>query len=330
MRYILLVFAAWTGAAGGVGQHTAAPAAEDPASKPAAAEWRTSLWRMGMIVTATGGPCGAMTGNVTVPGNWPEQQVRVVGEDRSAGVTIQYKTLEGNVRQMEVKIPRLAAGAEARAVVTFEVARLVQRPPPQTDRLSIPLSKKLPASMRQYLAPSPYIESAHPEIAALASQIGSQDQSAWQRVEAIYDWTRQKIQYRKDTPSKSAVQTIKDGFGDCDEMCSVFVALCRAVGIPTRIVRIPRHVYAEFYLEDDQGHGQWFPCQLAGAREFGGISHHEPILQKGDAFKLRVLDPVTRRQKLELHRLVPDTLVGIPAPGGGQPQLKLISEPAEK
>ena len=58
-------------------------------------------------------------------------------EDRTAGVTMQYKTLEGNVRQMEVKIPRLAAGAAARAIVTFEVTRTVQHPPQHVDGLVI-------------------------------------------------------------------------------------------------------------------------------------------------------------------------------------------------
>jgi len=41
----------------------------------------------------------------------------------------------------------------------------------------------------------------------------------------------------------------------------------------------------EFYLEDDKGKGHWFPCQSAGAREFGGINDTRPILQKGDNFR---------------------------------------------
>ena len=40
----------------------------------------------------------------------------------------------------------------------------------------------------------------------------------------------------------------------------------------------------EFYLDDGQGKGHWFPCQSAGKEEFGGISELRPILQKGDNF----------------------------------------------
>ena len=48
---------------------------------------------------------------------------------------------------------------------------------------------------------------------------------------------------------------------------------------------MPGHCYAEFYLEDDDGKGHWFPCQPAGKRSFGAIDEVRPILQKGDNFK---------------------------------------------
>ncbi len=54
------------------------------------------------------------------------------------------------------------------------------------------------------------------------------------------------------------------------------------------------HCYAEFYLEDDAGQGHWFPCQLAGDREFGAIENIGPILQKGDNFR----NPQNPKEKL--------------------------------
>ena len=36
------------------------------------------------------------------------------------------------------------------------------------------------------------------------------------------------------------------------------------------------HLYTEFYLEDADGQGYWFPCQPAGNREFGGIAEMRP------------------------------------------------------
>jgi hypothetical protein len=69
-------------------------------------------------------------------------------------------------------------------------------------------------------------------------------------------------------------------------MTSLFVALCRNARIPARMVWIPDHCYPEFYLEDGEGKGHWFPCQAAGTRQFGRMDEYRPVLQKGDRFKV--------------------------------------------
>jgi len=61
-------------------------------------------------------------------------------------------------------------------------------------------------------------------------------------------------------------------------------------------VFVPDSCYAEFYLHDADGQGHWFPCQVAGPREFGGMSDHRPILQKGD--NIRVPDEQKDPQRL--------------------------------
>jgi hypothetical protein len=82
------------------------------------------------------------------------------------------------------------------------------------------------------------------------------------------------------------MEAIDRGKGDCEEMSSLFIAVCRLKGIPARAVWIPEHTYPEFYLEDEEGTGHWFPCQLAGTRQFGGMIEARPVLQKGDKFKV--------------------------------------------
>ena len=51
------------------------------------------------------------------------------------------------------------------------------------------------------------------------------------------------------------------------------------------MVHVLMHCYPEFYLEDAEGNGYWFPCQAAGTRQFGCLEEYRPILQKGDRFK---------------------------------------------
>ena len=74
--------------------------------------------------------------------------------------------------------------------------------------------------------------------------------------------------------------------GDCEEMAGIFVALCRAAGIPARLVWIPNHVWSEFYLTDRVGKGHWIPAHTACYPWFGWTGVHELVLQKGDRVRL--------------------------------------------
>ena len=47
-----------------------------------------------------------------------------------------------------------------------------------------------------------------------------------------YDWVREKIKFEDNQGKtvKTTLATLSDGVGDCDEMSSLFIALCRAAG----------------------------------------------------------------------------------------------------
>ena len=75
-----------------------------------------------------------------------------------------------------------------------------------------------------------------------------------------------KVEYRFDPKIKEARAALDDGYGDCEELTSLFIAMCRINKIPARAVWVPGHCYPEFYLEDEQGNGHWYPCQAAGQR----------------------------------------------------------------
>jgi hypothetical protein len=186
----------------------------------------------------------------------------------------------------------------------------------------VPDPKKLTRQIRLYLGPSPKIESRDPKILKLAKEITADKEKAWDRVEAIYDWVRTKVKY-ENGPLKGALAALKDGTGDCEELTSLFIALCRAVDIPARTVWVPGHCYPEFYLLDDKGAGHWFPCQAAGSREFGGITELRPVLQKGDNFK-------APRGDREHQRYMAESLTGKPVPGGGKPQVRFVREKVAK
>lgn len=245
----------------------------------------TSKWRIGVVVRATGNITGIVA-TTPVPTDWPEQKVRIVDEAISPQAKVTYRTLEGGgVKQMVVSIPRLAAGEEASAVVTFEVTRLDMNEPASTDGYRAP--RKLTRDLKKYLLPSPYIESNDAKVRQLAPQIVAGKETAWLQTEAVFDWVRENVKYEFAEAIKPAIAALDDGVGDCEELSSLFIAFCRANKIPARAVWVPGHTYPEFYLEDEQGRGHWFPCQAAGeAHDFGEMHEDRPILQKGDNFRV--------------------------------------------
>jgi hypothetical protein len=279
---------------------------------------RVQRYRVGVVVTATGGRVRGIRATMPVPDAWPEQRVRVVEEDVSPEVRgFTYRALAPGVRQLVVEIPDLAAGRTARAVVTFELERAALLAPADTSGLRIP--EKPDRGLRGFLAPSPAIESRHPKIVAFARQ-AAEGHDGWARVEAIYDAVRAKVEYRNGD-LKGAARALADGWGDCEELTCLFVAAARSQGIPARTVWVEGHCYPEFHLVDAAGHGAWYPCQAAGTRAFGSMPDQLPIIQKGDSFR----DPDRPGKPL---RYVSEFMTGSSAGGGAPPVVEWIREGA--
>ena len=246
---------------------------------------QVTRWRVGMIVKASGGACRGLAGYVPVPTDWPEQEVQTVEESVSPSVKISYETVDGGVRIMNVKIAQLPAGQEAKALVTVEIRRRAVLPPERHRRLCASRSEEAaPADPAAIFCPVPKIECRDPKNPRVGQTDrrrqgkslgeGRSDLRLGPQEGEVQEW-----------PVERRVAALKDGTGDCEEITSLFIAICRAADIPARTVRVPGHCYPEFYLCDGEGRGHWFPCQSAGTREFGGISELRPILQKGDNFR---------------------------------------------
>lgn len=243
----------------------------------------TSRWRFGVTIKAAGGSLTGIRATMAVPQDWPEQSVASVSQEKSVeSAKISFQPLDNGVRLMTVHIPRLAAGEEASAVATFEIRKRQLETPAVTDVYRLP---KPSSVLAKALHPSPFIESKDARITALAGELAGNVPGAWEKAATLFDWVRANVKYEFAEQIKPATAALADGVGDCEELSSLFIALCRASKIPARAVWVPGHTYPEFYLVDEQGRGHWFPCQAAGAeREFGSMREDRPILQKGDNF----------------------------------------------
>lgn len=265
-----------------LGTAVVAPAAE---SRIRFGKEHTKRVRVGFTIDASAGSVTGIVATMAVPMDWPEQTVKVVSEEISPRCKVSYRNLDGGVKQMVVNIPRLSKGERAGVDMVYDVTIREILPPEATSDLVIPA--KPTKDLQKYLLPSPYIESNDPQIRALAPTLIKDHATAWDQVGAIFDWVRENVKYKFAKDIKPAVAALRDKEGDCEELSSLFIALCRANKIPARAVWVPGHTYPEFYLEDASGQGYWFPCQVAGAgRDFGTMFEDRPILQKGDNFKV--------------------------------------------
>lgn len=279
-------------------------------------------YEFGMVFQAQGGACKNVTGTVTVPADWPNQQrVRIVKEDLPPGATVTYKKIEDVGRQMVVHVASAPAGKEIRAVVTFEVERLAPPPLPQdTEHFTVPKRQRQTAP---YLVPSPRIESDAPEVRAAAAAAVGDRQKAWDKVQAIHEWVYQNIKFAGELENtQGVVKTLATRSGVCAEKNSLAVALLRARGIPARLVRVPGHCYYEVYLLDGEGHDHWLSADASTSSKIepSGAARGL-ILQKGDS--VPIFDPATKRKTK--GRFLAETAIGVPQTRGAGLRFQPIS-----
>ena len=245
-----------------------------------------TVWEFGLEIEATDKASG-ITATVPIPMDWPEQTIRLMDDHRTDGVgKFKHRDVTKEAKQLQFNVNRISSEQNAVAFQRFEVLRRPIIKPEQPQQLKI--ADPVPGKLKRFLKPSPYIESRHQHIRDIADQLKEQhgEGPAWDWVEAIYSYVREKVTYKFDTQIHSCLDALESGHGDCEELSSLFIAICRASDIPARAVWIPGHTYPEFYLVDPEGNGHWFPCQAAGIYAFGEMNETRPVLQKGDRFRL--------------------------------------------
>lgn len=260
--------------------------ADDTASNAAPTYWaaRVLPMKFGIRVESNDTICTRILATIPFPMQWPEQSVEITGKNLPDNARYQLRELPGGATQLVIVAPSLPANSEFTAVVEATITKSFIKAPEETEALKRP--RRITRDLKWYMGDSPMIETKDRAIRNVLDEIFVEEpESDWVKVEMIYDWVRDNIEYRNGE-LRSTREALKDRFGDCEEMTGLFVALCRASKIPARCVWIPEHCYPEFYLEDGNGDGHWYPCQVAGERQFGEMNEYRPILQKGDRFKV--------------------------------------------
>ncbi|MBI4717871.1 MAG: transglutaminase domain-containing protein [Planctomycetes bacterium] len=262
--------------------------------------------------------------NLPIPQNWPEQHVSDVAVTGDA--TFRLRDLEGMgtiVRSLYRQAGQGPKPGESRTLtVTYRLecreirtdsAALATRRYPSYDQRS--------PDYRRFTRGEKLIEADAPPIAALAQELRRQAPGPYAYARAAFDHVVDHTEYVSPSPAQGALECLQKGKADCGSYAALFVALCRAGGVPARPVAgcwalgdNQWHCWAEFLLP---GVG-WVPADPTAAQRgagerayyFGNLDNNRVALAK--TFNLTVN---TTRGSRELGFVQVGTWWWVPAPG---------------
>lgn len=124
-------------------------------------------------------------------------------------------------------------------------------------------------------------ESDDPDIRAKALELTKDQPNLYFKAKSIFDFVKGYLQYREQPVEHSALWAFQNRIGDCTEFTNLFIALCRAAGIPSKFVDaygykselandLPAmgHAFALVYLPGALG-GGWVPADLIWPLQVG-------------------------------------------------------------
>ncbi len=124
-----------------------------------------------------------------------------------------------------------------------------------------PLDPERHAAVLAYTREQPPHVVFTPEIQQLARELTEGIENPALRARRIYDWISENIQYsfarEYCTLRNISMYTLENSYGDCGQIALLYIALCRAAGIPARWqsgwITVPgmhnMHDWSEIYLE---------------------------------------------------------------------------------
>ncbi|MDC0296907.1 transglutaminase-like domain-containing protein [bacterium] len=237
---------------------------------------------VGVEVEGTGNTTNFIATTVA-PVQSPEQKIESVSIEKSGCISV-LQGLSGTAGRLNVSAESINRGQRISAFANYEIELSKTFHGFSTKTLS-KRSEFPTRHFASWLGNSPGIDSNSKEVNRLSKDLIN-------GVEHPYDWAKKfqtwVFENIKGRPMKytSVTKAIRNGVGDCEERAGTFVALCRSVGIPARLVWVPNHAWAEFCLFDNENKPVWIPAHTAAYNWFGWTGAHELVLQKGDRITL--------------------------------------------
>lgn len=129
--------------------------------------------------------------------------------------------------------------------------------PKVRQKIRFPLTG-LPEETKQYLKPTEHVDIT-PSILSQANALAQGEDDLWVVVSKIAIWTKNNINYNLSTltadVSQKASWVLKNRFGVCDELTSLFIAMLRSIGIPAKFVSGVAYTTSPLFEQNWGAHG---------------------------------------------------------------------------
>ncbi|MFH2011931.1 MAG: transglutaminase-like domain-containing protein [Pseudomonadota bacterium] len=143
-----------------------------------------------------------------------------------------------------------------RQILKGDILEVIQEDIKAINTYSLPLKEN---GLQEYLNPSNLVQSDDAKIIEEAKRIVGDEIDSLKAAKRILDWVYQNIDKKPTISIPSATEVLESKVGDCNEHTTLFTALTRAIGIPTRIItgivlsdnKFYYHAWAEVYI------GKW-------------------------------------------------------------------------
>lgn len=268
-------------------EQTADPSTAGETYTPAYGSPITRGWRVGVVIKTGRQPIKDVLTYIPVPQQWPEQEVRIFDDEVPGNFEVQEVEQLQGLQRLVLHGRGIEAKQTVVALMTYSITTRPIKLPSDTSIFRLPDHKQ--KEVKGFLMTSEGINFRNKKLRKQAEELAAAAGNDWGKAESIYDWVRANIEQLPEVANArylgaQAAFVKQEGFKD--DVVSLFIAMCRSVGIPARTVYHDSGSYAEFMLDDRAGNHHWFPCDLVGLEAFGKSVEPKLILQKGDSIKV--------------------------------------------
>jgi Flp pilus assembly protein TadD len=169
------------------------------------------------------------------------------------------------------------------------------------EKIQLPVAD---AAFKEYLQPTREIRSDDANVIAKAKEIAASDRDAWSVARKLSDWTHQNLKWRR-VDDADAAQTLATREADCLEFSELYIAMARALGLPSRLVTglahsggtFGGHAWVEVYV------GEWVELDPTWGTNYVDATHIRDA--SGELLSYAALN-LMHLETLAATRAVPD------------------------